>query len=135
MVSRVQQEEPYGCGIACLAMVIGKTYQDVRSWFKNEKFDRGISTWELDMYLCEHGYAVARKYPLTQNVVTNQPRDVWPVEPWADVHIWQVRTLSNTSHFIVLLRDGTVLDPFDGNRKSFGDYQMIENITAIYKVE
>lgn len=50
----VNQEDPCGCGIACVAMLAGKTYQEIRAkwliWSKGD-YDalnnRGITGWRL----------------------------------------------------------------------------------------
>ena len=132
-ITRVQQEEVYGCGIACLAMVTSKTYQEVCSWFKADRFQTGLTWWDIDGYLAEHGLAVARRWPTTQNENEPLEREVWPLEPWADLHICQVRTPA-MAHFVVMLANGTCLDPATPEPKKLSDYESVDNITAVYDV-
>ena len=38
MIRRVQQEDEKGCGIACVAMVTGKTYAQAKKFFLERVF-------------------------------------------------------------------------------------------------
>ena len=119
-IAHVRQEEAFGCGPACLAMITGRPYREVRDWFKgpawlNARHDgrelskqerevvelhdftrHGISDWEVRNYVANHGLASA--------LLPGR------VEPFADAHLCSVQMV-NGSHFVVLLRDGTLLDP------------------------
>ncbi len=87
MIHRVRSPEPHGCGIAALAMVMGQTYQEIQQWFQDHDRDIGAahggSHVDWDVYLCEHGFAVARKFESW----VNRQREPWPPEPWADTFI------------------------------------------------
>jgi hypothetical protein len=123
-LTHVRQEDMNGCGIACLAMVTGKTYQQVNADLTCRI--GGITDWTLWTYLADNGYASAWKYPVC--LYTNQPRDIWPPALWADVHIAQVQ---NGTHFVVVLRDGEVLDPAIATPRRYEDYD-VSNIGAVY---
>ena len=144
MIQWIPQEHKHGCAIATLAMVSGKTYQEVYAWFVHhykrqysnaepELFDidkiNGLGPHQRDMFLVENGFAHATKY----NHLCNEKREVWPVEPWADVHICSVDN-EVMSHSIVLLRGGSVLDPLTPYVKVLRDYLKVNSITAVYKV-
>lgn len=125
----VGQEDPRGCVLAALAMLTGQTYAQVKAGFAD--WAGGISLmFDGFTYLAEHGYAVAPKYihyhPLKQN------RDPWPVEPFADVHLCEV--ITSQAHAVVLLRDGTVLDPNTRNLKKLGDYVKVNVIAGVVKL-
>lgn len=133
-VSWVKQEDSHGCGIACLAMVTGKTYTEIRSWFKRPDFSKeGVTFYEVDHYLTEHGYAVARKWQVTQNEERNKRRDIWPALPFADVHICSVRN-EHSQHFVVMLADGMVLDPLFNTPRTLADYVEVCNVAAIHRI-
>lgn len=133
-VKWVRQEDSHGCGVACLAMLTAKTYAEVRAWFKRPDFSReGMTFHEVDHYLTEHGYAVARKWQFTQNEEKNKRREVWPVEPFAEVHICSVRN-EHANHFVVLLADGKVLDPLFAAPRTISDYVEVSNVTAVHRV-
>lgn len=129
----VKQEHANGCVVAALAMVTGKTYREVHEFLSaclGRDFETVGACWhgDGDMYLIENGYALQTKY---RYLWANQQRARWPVEPSADVHICSVRT--SQSHAVVMLRDGTVLDPLTPDLKRLSDYSAVDSITAIYK--
>ncbi len=136
MIERVRQEDTNGCGIACLAMITGKTYLEVRD--ELVYYDgSGLANHIIDEYLADHGYAVARKFEAShwqQKKYGRTTREQWPVEPFADVHLCQVETWSDTNHFVVMLRDGTILDPYNEHIHSLDAYKDVWNIAGIVKV-
>ncbi len=123
----VHQEDAQGCGIACLAMVTGVSYGQVREEFAPGWEDNGFTTFELDTFLAEHGYATSRKY----KCITHQRRDreTWPPEAWGDVHIACVGT-----HFVVWLRDGTVLDPATPDARRLSDYSTVGSVAVVQRI-
>lgn len=123
----VQQEDAHGCGIACLAMVTGKFYGEVKREFA--PFEKGLTWWETDSYLVDHGYAVARKF---KHAAHRKESREWPPEPFGDVHICQVFTPAG-GHFVVVLRDGTVLDPATSVQLHVSAYT-VEDMAAVVKV-
>jgi hypothetical protein len=60
-----------------------------------------------------YGFAYQTRYHHLARLCRD--RDVWPCEPWADLHFCEViNTRASGQHAIVLLRDGRVLDPWWG---------------------
>lgn len=127
MIERVEQKHLSGCGAACIAMVTGKSYDEVaeelpaHSWHSD-----GISEDLLDCILAGWGYAVARRYV--------GHGAAWWVEPFGDVHICLVNP--GIPHWVVMLRDGRVLDPgkgMDGDYR-ITDYPLIYSIAAIVPI-
>src|SRR5687768_6825776 len=94
----IPQVDSHGCCIATLAMITNQTYEAVKDGFSS--FDNtGVGEHRLYAYLAEHGYATAVKYPTYSP--NEARREVWPPEPFADVHIVQVITKANTPHCVV----------------------------------
>lgn len=115
-INWVGQEENNGCGIACLAMITGKDYQQVRNEFARFDNSDGLDPFALDSYLADHGYAVARKYEHAEwahKRFSRTKRETWTPEPFAEVHLAQVQSSTEPprNHFVVVLSDGHVLDP------------------------
>jgi hypothetical protein len=130
-VTYVHQEDANGCGPACLAMVTGRSYREVRDWFRvrawqNAQHDGrtltadereliepldftrcGITHWEIERYLAEHGYASALRW---RDPRPEEIRPAWPPIPFADAHICCVQVVQG-NHFVVWLPDGRVFDP------------------------
>jgi hypothetical protein len=130
-ISWVGQEDSNGCSLACLAMILGKSYQEIKAdflYFEN----KGVSFFSYDHYLAENGFAVARKYRHYQ--IRREEREIWPVEPFADVHICTVRIDPDFHHTVILLKDGLVLDPLTQEKRTLADYSEIDNIAGVYKI-
>lgn len=139
----VRQEEPHGCGLAALAMLTGQTYAATRADFvaclrleaevADGLFERhGHSFFEWDMYLTERGYAVARKFLWLRK----WKRAPWPCEPFGRVHLCEVQhSLQHCGHMVVMLADGTVLDPATAEPKRLADYWRVNSVAAVVKRE
>lgn len=130
----VRQRQSHDCGIACLAMLLGVTLEEAGAAYdrvypgarsRGRGVTEGLAYVELDVVLAEEGLATAR---LWQGPRDNR-RVPWPPAPWADLHLVQAGT-----HFVVLLRDGTVLDPARGEA-SLTAYDDVQSIAAVVPTE
>ena len=128
----VGQEHPDGCGIACLAMLLGLSY---------ERADELVETGErkathhvtLDKILAEQGRAVARIYQTSP--VSRKPRHPWPPLPFADAHLCQVRVRdAGGQHWVVMEATGAVLDPMSSGFRDLADYWEITSVAAVVLV-
>lgn len=122
----VPQEDTNGCAVAALAMVTGKSYREVRDYFGIDFAERGTHVGGIEQYLTDHGYAWARLCHYDHLSVERTP---WPPEPFGDVHICQV--VGSASHTVVMLGDGTVLDPLTPEPKRLSDYQAVHYVAAV----
>lgn len=132
MMKRIEQEDMHGCGLACLAMLTGQTYAEVKAGFEQRDFTKdGVICLDMENYLAEHGYAVAVKYPHYSPRRKN--RDVWPPEPFTDAHFVHV----DGKHYVVMLRDGTVLDPAAGREtpRHLSDYSRVDHMVGVVRME
>lgn len=111
ILQRTQDE----CGIATLAMITGEPYEQVRAEFPF--FKDGIDEWEVRAYLAERGYACAQVYIHYAPMRVNLPERV---KPFTDVHFAYV----DDRHFVVVLRDGTVLDPARPQPRHIDQYKV-----------
>ena len=82
----------------------------------------------------EQGYAWARKCKVRTGF-NNEPRKVWPPLPFGKLHWCQVTTKSGGAHAVIMLEDGTVLDPWTDTRTSLNhpDYTEVAFVAAITK--
>lgn len=127
-IHRVEQQDSNGCVLACIAMVTGQSYEEVKAGF--DRIDAaGISEFRLRAYLAECGYAAAIKYPHYSPL--NVDREIWPPKPFGKVHI-----VFTGNHAIVMLRNGTVYDPAPGHDKPrhIKDYRDIHLMMAVTKL-
>lgn len=132
-MNHVRQEEPFGCGIACVAMVAGTTYAEVRAllgdWWTGRT--RGMTHYVVFELLSHLGFACINSWHTNQ--LNYRPREPWPPEPLADVHIVMVN-VSGGSHFVVWLRDGTVWDPDRAGPQSLSDYPPPSQVIGIIPI-
>lgn len=126
----VRQDHTEGCGVATLAMLLGRTYADVLAeiaehapeWEANKDRDTsGTTNYTLDWVLARAGAFVQCRYPVWG----------WPMEPFAPLHYASVEQPSGRSHFVVVLEDGRVLDPFREGVYALTDWPTIQNLTGV----
>lgn len=130
----VAQDDPYGCGVACVAMVADKTYADVkalvgRGWTGQND---GLTYYELFDLLSQLGFAV-RGLRHTMEA-RNRPERLWPPDPFSDVHIVLVDGFES-GHFVVWCRDGRVLDPARPGVYGLQDYEHVAQVLGVYRAE
>jgi hypothetical protein len=132
-LSWVHQEESWGCGCAAVAMITGLSYQEIKAYAERD-FDRqGMSSGDWHVILAELGYALSIIHRVRQYPWMNCARDEWPPRPWADVHLCEVVVAggSGGSHMVVMLADGSVLDPLTPERKRLTDYAEVFQVAAV----
>jgi hypothetical protein len=116
-------------------MILGCTYAEAAaklaidpSMFDNQ----GNGYHVMESQLVNHGYAISRKWRVFQP--GNQPRLPWPCEPFADLHWCEVIAGPRGAHAVIMLRDGTVLDPMSDEPKTLADYSEVNFIAAVLPV-
>ena len=134
VVTYVPATEDNACMVACLAMVTGKTFdevfRDMDKYWKNEGHSMGTSDDAWIAYLSAHGYAIQdidHEYTPDERLI-----EPWPIRPFAPIHI--VFVFSEGSHAVVMLEDGTILDPTDIHYKSRHEYHRVYRIVGVWKV-
>lgn len=110
----IRQQHRLGCGIACLAMLTGQTYQQVYEDFGSPDLSGesgGITDWDIRNYLKKHGLQFGG-WKLKQ-YVGGEEASPWPPDPTGSVCLCLVHVYpwSPCSHWVVMLPDGSVLDP------------------------
>jgi hypothetical protein len=130
--SWVRQEDAEGCGIATLAMICGRSYAEVKAtvdgWSEtqNDWEKSGCTHYTLDRYLAFDGWFLQRRY------------DAWdelPKEPFAPIHYASVEQPSKRNHFVVVLADGAVLDPFREGRFRLSDWPKVNQLVGLLTPE
>lgn len=128
-----------GCGFAALAMLTGRTYAEVRDYFPEFIHRQGCSTASIDPYLGEAGCAIGRIYGTTAEYTdegwVSRPKPDWPIAPPAQVNLCHVKVYarSQVHHWVVLLGDGTVLDPETPEPRRLADYHEVLSIGPILR--
>lgn len=156
----VRQEHENGCVVASVAMVLGATYKEVHDalapqvwwydhkepyaqddterearWHKGTDFSvRGMDSMDAYRWLQTKGYAMQLRY---RYLWGREPVENWPPNPWAPIHMCSVLTPSDNWHEIVMLGNGTLLDP---NRapgtweEKFSFYKQVGHVCGLWKV-
>lgn len=141
-IKRVQQETPGGCVIASLAMIGGMTFREVLAEYPWSETGCDMETVSED-FCQRHGFARARIYRWhpgpsikeDQDWKVEQDkrrRDPWPPLPFAPAHLCMVRT--SQYHCVVMLADGTVLDPLTPEPKRLSDYSETTQVHGIWDI-
>ena len=137
MVEWVRQEDEWGCFVAAMAMITGKTYAHVKAETGDIYKNKSASYYAADQYLTQHGYAYARLWAFNQFAQDadklNVPMTEWPPKPFAPVHLCLV-TMS-MGHFVVMLADGTIFDPTVETEKHLTDYDRVNWVTGIWPIK
>lgn len=115
MIARVAQEHAWGCEIACAAMVLGVSYAAVVADLSDEQRALLVAgkppDFELVNYLRSHGLTVTMHWPIAPVRVDPD----WRLQPQAErsIFLTSPRGVIDPAglHAIVVLRDGTVIDP------------------------
>jgi hypothetical protein len=107
----VEQKHKYGCAVACLAMITGKTYDEVADAFEID-FDRKGMPWQLHgEYLGDQGFGVIEKVVKTYHDVAWTQKEM--MKPFADAHLLSVSQFcgSKMNHAVVMTNKGKLICP------------------------
>lgn len=132
-ITFVPQREETDCVIACLAMVTGKTYDEVLEEFAEyweECSEEGVGDNAFYQYLGQHGYLVQTfKHHYEPSRTQRTP---WPPAPFAPVHVLGVDYMGD-EHGIVMDKDGLIFDPYNDKITGLFEYPIVYEIVGIWK--
>lgn len=128
----VKQEDVNGCVVAAIAMIVNKSYAEVKSELHPKNLSTGAYTsFEAESYLYEHGYRLVKKWKHV--CFSSTDREQWPIEPFAPIHYVSIRN-GDKAHAVVMLADGSVLDPFaDSAPRKITDYEEVCEIIGVWE--
>ena len=131
-INHVRQSDRYGCSCACLAMVLGLSYGEVRQMLGDlSAHGRSHHVWEE--VLCRNFISIQGYFKF--DPLKNKPRDVWPMPLWADVHICSVDAgLGEGTHCVVVFRNGVVFDPLKDSPTKWEDYSGVSRMVGLFDV-
>lgn len=125
-----------GCGIACVAMLTDRTYNDVRDiapWFCEKC---GVETEPIDHLLSSLGYSVRRLHQFRE--FDGKPEALWPPQPFAPIHLALVMQTAKDyeAHYVVVDGHGNVSDPADVKPELCGlsRYHDVLWVAGVYRV-
>lgn len=133
----VAQPNGYGCAIACVAMIAGKTYDEMESWILDQdlprtRMEQGIHEGIYLEALDRLGFVYARRWRCDP-FVNRCERPVWPPDPFAPIHLCTA-DVAVGHHAFVMLGDGSVLDPFKRERTTIAhpDYLKVDQVIGVW---
>lgn len=121
-----------GCGVACVAMVAERPYEEVRARVPRYNVAKeGFCDFVLRALLATYGIPTITVGK--GDWLTGARLEAVPVEPFAPVHIVCVDTLPNAgAHFVVMLPDSSILDPNREGTQQLSDYCRVHYIVGVY---
>lgn len=128
----VAQEESGGCMVATIAMIVGKTYAEIRAMCE-DSYQDGIHWIIAADILADLGYATMSRYHHHPRLKSE--RGIWPCAPFAPAH-FIVLEATQGPHAVAADAFMKVFDPFKRERESLAhpDYGKIHHIEGIFKV-
>lgn len=115
-----------GSEIAALAMVTDLRFEEIRAVLPPIEQKTIPPEW-IDDFLARRGVAVMRR---THGVSEDE---AWPPEPWCDMHLCLVRVAPKSSrdHMVVLMGDGSVIDPLSMKLHAIDDYDKVISVAGL----
>lgn len=122
-------------------MLTGRTYREARDlidalWEKPKDWSAngdGSNEFDLDRCLYADGFYIQRRYSSWRDNGTAALL-AFP-EPFAPLHYCMVRQSSNNYHFVVMLRDGVVLDPMRAGEFVLADWAEVAQVVGLTRPE
>lgn len=128
----IPQKHKYGCGISCIAEILLTSYNKIHAEFPTIDFNKsGLVIDAICNYLGDRNYAYIKK-SLYRAVPNTPPREVWPPEPFAPIHIAQVQ-IGKNSHFVIMREGGEIECPSD-KIKSFEQCDRVVCLVGFFNI-
>lgn len=132
-IKLVEQEDDCGCVVACIAMVLGRTYQSVRADWGNDFTTEGVDLEQMMNYLGDHGCSIVYK-AMRYYRHKDFAREAM-LTPFAPIHI--VRVLPNcdskTGHVVVMDAEGKIYCPGGFSDEEIRRAYAVTEVCGIYK--
>lgn len=139
-MKHVLQKDEWGCVFATLAMLTGREYDEIKAEVR-ERFpadskagaEHGINYMDAWEWLSEAGYFWQQRYMYHYRSI---PREDWPPAPWCELHYCEVvvTPTSPSSHAVVMLADGSVLDPLTTEPRRLTDYHKTNLVLGLVRL-
>ena len=133
MIKLVKQEEARGCGIACVAMVLGKSYKTVRNDFENDFEKKGLGFDKFIDYLLDHGLQAIKKEVRGWSHRDFARKEM--LKPFAPIHIINVQPQydSKDRHAVVMDAKGKLYCPSGATEKEIRETYIIHEVAGFWK--
>jgi hypothetical protein len=132
-IKHVRQQEPFGCAIAVMAMILGKSYAEVKAMLPIERGygnRNGMSNSDYISFLFLHGYVGMTVYACESHTQRKREPSEW-IKPLAEINI--VAAVTENGPHALLWVDGKIYDPNKEGIYSIDDYN-VYGITGFWKL-
>jgi hypothetical protein len=129
----VRQPEEHGCAIACLAMVLGTTYEKVRNQWLNDFSEEGVELEKTMNFLGEKGYSLVHKE--VRNWGNHNFGRKEMLKPFAPIHLVKIipQFDAPSGHLVVMDRKGKLYCPAGHSDKEVRDCYHVASVIGVYK--
>jgi hypothetical protein len=132
-IKLVRQEDPFGCAVACIAMVLGRTYESVKADWSNDFAKDGVTTNQITGYLGDAGCSVLYKNLMNWNEKDFARKEMF--RPFAPAHILCIKQLYDATiyHAVVMDAKGKIYDPAGHTDKEVKSWYLLDEVIGVYK--
>ena len=130
----VRQEHSHGCLVATIAMIAGTTYAEARAAFPDLRPDECLGAFEAEQWLRRRGFVVETRHWYFDHMGEDRKPDPWPPLPFTEVHLCSVMARCGEKicgHSVVMLADGSVLDPNEDEPRRLSYYAAVNSVGAV----
>lgn len=131
----VRQEEKCGCTIACIAMVTGKTYADIRKDWETDFDAEGIMLEHTLNYLGDAGFSLLHKHSRNYNHKDDHRKEL--LRPFAPMHIVRILPAfdSVNGHVVVMDAKGKIYCPGGLSDKEIRSAYAVTDSIGLWKTK
>jgi hypothetical protein len=131
-VKLVRQQDDNSCSFACIAMVTGRDYEDVRKDFSPVALENGITIQQIIKHLAHHGFSVIFKTVEYYNQKDFARDEI--LKPFAPVHIVSITRFvdRNFDHVVVMDKKGKLYCPSGSTDEYVRSAYTINSVIGIY---
>lgn len=134
-INYIKQKHDNGCGIACISMITGKSYDEVYDHFSVDLSDskKGIPPYLIAKYIAESGFDCIQKISKGCDKISVMNDRLWV--PFADIHLVIVDRAIDVkfSHAIVMSNTGKLFNPWDIKLNDKSKYYSVETIYGFFQ--
>lgn len=120
--SCVIQEHKKGCGVACVATILGVKYLSISNYFDIDLNESGISATQITEFLAGFGFDIISNSAIYYGNGYKKISECI-LKPFADIHIvagyqtidaTNIKNETSSGHWMIMDEDGTIFCPSNG---------------------
>lgn len=135
-VQLIRSLDEYGCGVACLAMVMGTTYSDVAMRFATNFNLKSFKPKWYETFLYDHGCTIIKKRLRVGVHIASAYMSGVMLKPFAPIHIVSINQSAEWEicHAVVMDASGMIHDPSGHTHEEiFNSIYAIPSVLGIWR--